>query len=46
VRRALDRVLPRGPQQVPLELSGLAPGAYYCQVREERRSGTRVLVVE
>ena len=46
VRRAVDRVLPRGPQQLPLDLSGLAPGAYYCQVREAQRNGSRILVVE
>ena len=46
VRRAVDRVLPRGPQQLPLDLSGLAPGAYYCQVREAQRNGSRILVVD
>ena len=46
VRRAVDRVLPRGPQQLPLDLSGLAAGAYYCQVREARRTGSRIVVVE
>jgi hypothetical protein len=39
VRRAVDRQLPR-------DLSGLAPGAYYCQVREDQRSGSRMVVVE
>ena len=46
VRRAVDKVLPRGPQQLPVDLSGLAVGAYYCQVREAQRSGSRILVVE
>ena len=46
VRRAVDRVLPRGPQQLALDLSGLAAGAYYCQVREAQRSGSRMLVIE
>ena len=46
VRRAVDRMLPRGPQQLPLDLSGLAAGAYYCQVREARRTGSRIVVVE
>ena len=46
VRRAVDRVLPRGPQQLPVDLSGLAAGAYYCQVREAQRSGSRIVVIE
>ena len=46
VRRAVDRVLPRGAQLLPLDLSGLAAGAYYCQVREAQRSGSRIVVVE
>ncbi|MBF9223502.1 DUF1501 domain-containing protein [Hymenobacter ruricola] len=46
VRRAVDRELPRGAQQLPLDLSGLAPGAYYCQVREASRTGSRIVVVE
>lgn len=46
VRRAVDQVLAAGPQLLPLDLSGLAPGAYYCQVREARRSGSRILVIE
>ena len=46
VRRAVDRVLPRGPQQLPVDLGGLAPGAYYCQVREAQRSSSRIVVVE
>ena len=46
VRRAVDRVLPAGPQRLPVDLSGLAAGAYYCQVREAQRSGSRVVVVE
>ncbi|MBJ6107557.1 DUF1501 domain-containing protein [Hymenobacter sp. BT523] len=46
VRRAVDRELPRGAQQLPLDLSGLAAGAYYCQVREARRTGSRIVVVE
>ncbi|MDQ2771177.1 MAG: T9SS type A sorting domain-containing protein, partial [Bacteroidota bacterium] len=46
VRRALDRVVPAGLQQLPLDLSGLAAGAYYCQVRENRRTGSRIVVVE
>ena len=46
VRRAVDRQLPRGPQQLALDLSGLAAGAYYCQVREAQRTGSRIVVVE
>ncbi|WP_310393062.1 DUF1501 domain-containing protein [Hymenobacter sp.] len=46
VRRAVDRVLPRGPQQLAVDLSGLAPGAYYCQVREAQRSGSRIVAIE
>ena len=46
VRRAVDRDLPRGAQQLPLDLNGLAPGAYYCQVREARRTGSRIVVIE
>ena len=39
-------MLPSGPQLLPLDLSGLAAGAYYCQVREDRRTGSRIVVVE
>lgn len=46
VRRPLDRALARGSQQVPIDLSGLAAGAYYCQVREALRTGSRIVVVE
>ncbi|OGX80970.1 DUF1501 domain-containing protein [Hymenobacter glacialis] len=46
VRRAVDRMLPRGAQLLPLDLSGLAAGAYYCQVREAQRSGSRIVVIE
>jgi uncharacterized protein (DUF1501 family) len=46
VRRAADRVLAPGPQLLLLDLNGLGPGAYYCQVREAQRSGSRILVVE
>ena len=46
VRRAVDRVLPRGSQQLLVDLSGLAAGAYYCQVREAQRSGSRIVVIE
>ena len=46
VRRAVDRVLAAGPQLLPLDLSGLAAGAYYCQVREAQRTGSRIVAVE
>ena len=46
VRRAADQVLPRGAQLLPIDLSGLAAGAYYCQVREGKRNGSRIVVVE
>ncbi len=46
VRRGVDRLLAPGAQQLALDLSGLAPGAYYCQVREAQRSGSRIIVIE
>ncbi|WP_210514450.1 DUF1501 domain-containing protein [Hymenobacter terricola] len=46
VRRAVDQMLARGPQFLPVDLSGLAAGAYYCQVREAQRSGSRIVVIE
>lgn len=46
VQRSLDRALAAGAQLLPLDLAGLAAGAYYCQVREDGRSGSRILVIE
>ncbi len=46
VRRAVDRVLAAGPQFLPVDLSGLAAGAYYCQVREALRTGSRIVAIE
>jgi uncharacterized protein (DUF1501 family) len=47
VRRPVaGRALGAGPQQVPLDLRGLAPGAYHCTVREGSRSSSRLVVVE
>ncbi|RFP63546.1 DUF1501 domain-containing protein [Hymenobacter lapidiphilus] len=46
VRCALDRTVAAGPRQLPLDLSGLAAGAYYCQVREGQRSSSLLLVIE
>lgn len=47
VRRPLDgRSLGVGPQQLPLDLRGLAPGAYHCAVREGSRSSSQLVVVK
>lgn len=46
VQRLVDRPLPRGPQQLPLDASALAAGLYYCHVQEGPRLSTRTLVVE
>ena len=45
VRRVVDKTLPAGPHLLPLDLSGLAAGAYHCQLHEGPRSGSRLLVV-
>ena len=46
VRRVVDgRVLGRGPQRVPVDATGLAPGTYHCVVREGSRSSALLLVV-
>jgi uncharacterized protein (DUF1501 family) len=47
VRRPVPgRTLGAGPQKLPLDLSGLAPGAYHCTVREGSRSSSQLVVVE
>lgn len=47
VRRLLDgRTLGPGAQHMPLDLRGLAPGAYHCAVREGSRSSSQLVVVE
>ena len=46
VRRAVDQPLPAGPKLLPLDLAGLAPGTYHCQVREAQSSGARTVLVE
>ncbi|WP_177189628.1 hypothetical protein [Hymenobacter actinosclerus] len=46
MRPALDRTVAAGPRQLPLDLSGLAAGDYYCQVRGGRRSSSLLLAVE
>ncbi|MEJ7660729.1 MAG: T9SS type A sorting domain-containing protein [Hymenobacter sp.] len=46
VRRVVDgRVLGRGPQRVPVDATGLAPGTYHCVVREGGRSSALLLLV-
>jgi uncharacterized protein (DUF1501 family) len=46
VRRLLDgHSLGVGAQQVPLDLHGLAPGAYHCLVREGSRSSSQLVVI-
>ncbi|MGI4870037.1 MAG: DUF1501 domain-containing protein [Janthinobacterium lividum] len=46
VRRFVDgRSLGTGPQQVPLDVRGLAAGAYHCVVREGSRSSSLLLAV-
>jgi uncharacterized protein (DUF1501 family) len=47
VRRPVDgRTLGAGPQQLLLDLRGLAPGVYHCTVREGSRSSSQLVVVE
>ncbi|GAC1377258.1 MAG: DUF1501 domain-containing protein [Hymenobacter sp.] len=46
VLRAVDRVLPAGPQLLPVDVHGLAAGAYYCQVREDQRRGSHLVAIE
>ncbi|RYY10717.1 MAG: T9SS type A sorting domain-containing protein [Cytophagaceae bacterium] len=47
VRRPVDgRTLGVGAQLVPLDLRGLAPGAYHCTVREGSRRSSQVVVVQ
>jgi uncharacterized protein (DUF1501 family) len=47
VRRPVPgRTLGAGPKKVPLDLGGLAPGAYHCTVREGSRSSSQLVVVE
>ncbi|MBD2769623.1 DUF1501 domain-containing protein [Hymenobacter sp. BT664] len=45
VRQVVDRVLPRGQCQVPVDVSGLKAGLYYCHVREGQRVSARSLSV-
>ena len=44
--RLLDRPLPRGLRQVPLDAARLAPGSYHCHVQEGQRVSSRLVVVE
>ncbi|MBD2769621.1 DUF1501 domain-containing protein [Hymenobacter sp. BT664] len=45
VRRVLDRAMPQGQCQVPVDVSGLKAGLYYCHVREGQRVSARSLSV-
>ncbi|MBD2769625.1 DUF1501 domain-containing protein [Hymenobacter sp. BT664] len=45
VRRVVDRAMPRGQCQVPVDVSGLKAGLYYCHVREGQRVSARSLSV-
>ncbi|WP_375436268.1 DUF1501 domain-containing protein [uncultured Hymenobacter sp.] len=44
--RVVDRVLPRGPHKIPLDVSRLAAGSYHCHVQEGPRVSSRLVVVE
>ena len=44
-RYVAGRTLGTGPQQVPLDLRGLAAGAYHCVVREGSRSSSLLVAV-
>jgi hypothetical protein len=44
--RVVDRVLPRGPHKIPLDVSQLAAGSYYCHVQEGQRVSSRLVVVQ
>jgi hypothetical protein len=46
IRRLVDRVLPRGRQELAFEPAGLAAGTYYCHVQEGARVSSRVVAVE
>jgi uncharacterized protein (DUF1501 family) len=46
VVRLLDRPVPRGLRQIPLDASGLAAGSYHCHVQEGQRVSSRLVVVE
>ncbi|UYZ62025.1 DUF1501 domain-containing protein [Hymenobacter weizhouensis] len=46
VLRPLDRALPRGKHQLPVDTSQLAAGAYYCHVQEGSRVSSRLVAVE
>jgi hypothetical protein len=45
LRRVVDRELPRGRRQIPLDVTDLAPGIYHCHVREGQRVSARTLAV-
>jgi len=46
VKRVVDRTLPRGQRQIPLDVSGLTPGVYHCHVREGQRISSRSIAVQ
>ncbi|HEX8659103.1 MAG TPA: DUF1501 domain-containing protein [Hymenobacter sp.] len=45
VRRVLDRPMPKGQCQVPVDVTGLRAGIYYCHVREGQRVSARSVSV-
>jgi uncharacterized protein (DUF1501 family) len=45
VLRVLDRTMGKGPQKLPLNVSQLAAGSYYCHVREGSRASSRLVAV-
>jgi len=45
VRRIADRKMPRGKCEVPVDVTGLRAGIYYCHVREGQRISARSVSV-
>lgn len=45
VLRVADRTLPKGLQKLPLDVSHLAAGSYYCHVQEGSRVSSRLVAV-
>jgi uncharacterized protein (DUF1501 family) len=45
VRRCADKPMPRGQCQVPVDVTGLRAGIYYCHVREGQRVSARSISV-
>ncbi|WP_324673327.1 DUF1501 domain-containing protein [Hymenobacter sp. GOD-10R] len=46
VLRVVDRALPKGQQHLPLDVSQLAAGSYYCHVQEGSRTNSRLVAVQ